>query len=647
MQFMSSPGKNLSFRTGRFDTDGRTVSTPFFLPIVNIITGPPPLFANGGVWRHIKIELLKKDKFPAIMSQILHFTDFNISTKCLDKWFEETIPDRIRDETGQSPFLFVDSGGYRLLYNTHLDIERYGFKPTVKDIMHLQARFGANAVATLDYPIPPGLNDIESKERIRKSIDNCVRTSEGSVDILGGETLVYMCVHGRDYAEARGTVSHLLNRLSHRNSNHAPMGIAIGSLVPLANTPKQVIDIVKGVMDAIRACDWIDSSSVPVHAFGVSSRMMPVLAAMGVDSFDGTTYVQQAQSLRYRVPEGHSYRSFYDMEEIDCDCRYCRSLRKEDIELTKSLLRGRSQGKIVFAGKETIKSYIYALIALHNLQGSIDLAEQIRKSATSDKELKRLLIASSKDLKMRKTWAYLARYYPEVSQLLWETGFSVAHERATSVTRKGSAQEPPIPAESQKTQRPAERVSRRVVSLTLGPEDFDLNKMDYNPESKDVLLILPCTSQKPYSASPTHRFVRRALDDAGVDRRRYSKMTLSGNYGLVPEEFEKNPKIQSYDFYLSSHDHTRIELLTDRTRRFLQRNARVFNAIVSYCTAKSYREVIERALDGIPNAVILPSPLRVRKASQFRKPENISQLTRVMQASTALKKGGSSHEMRN
>jgi len=640
MQFAASHEERLSLRTGKFYLDRKSLSTPFFLPIVDIITGPPPVFANGGIWRHIKIELLKKEKFPAIMTQILHFTDFNIDRKGLDRWLEKTIPRHIEDESGYSPFLFVDSGGYRLLYNTNLDVERYGFQPTVKGIMGLQSDFGANAVASLDYPIPPGLNDIESKDRIGRSIDNCVRTAKASDEILGKDTLVYMCVHGRNYQEAHDTVITLLKRLKQESLLHVPLGIAIGSLVPLASSPKQVIDIVRGVCEGIKSCDWVDAYSTPIHAFGVSSRMMPVLAAIGVDTFDGTTYVQQAQSLRYRTSDNFSYVSFLDVEQIECNCRYCRMLRREDIEVTKDLLNSRKSGTIMFAGKETIKSYIYALIALHNLQGSIDLTNLIRQSAGSDKALKRLMVLSSKDLKMRKTWAYLARFCPEVSQLLWEIGLSVIEKRSLGVTDfygEKSAAKKNAPIAGRVT--PGQR-SERSISLNLGPDDFDLNEADYKPPSKPVLLILPCTQQKPYSISPTHRFVRQVLDHAGIDHGHYLKMTLSGNYGLVPEDFENEPKVESYDFYLSSHDHNRIELLIDRTSRYLKKHFRLFKTVVGYSTTKSYREVMERAFESIPNAVILPSPLRVRKASQFRKPENITQLVKAVQSAIALEDDG-------
>src|SRR5439155_26406508 len=116
--------------------------------------------ANGGLYRHIKVELLKDNPIPGIMTQILDFTDYGIDARGLKRCLQVPISERIESETGHRPFLFVDSGGYRLLYNTGLDVERYGIDPSVEGIVGLQTQFGADIVATLDYPLPRGLLDL-------------------------------------------------------------------------------------------------------------------------------------------------------------------------------------------------------------------------------------------------------------------------------------------------------------------------------------------------------------------------------------------------------------------------------------------------------------------------------------------------------
>src|SRR5204862_546169 len=146
--------------------------------------------------------------------------------------------------------------------------------------------------------------------------------------------------------------------------------------------------------------------------------------------------------------------------------------------------------------------------------------------------------------------------------------------------------------------RPNEsRLAERTVSLNLGPADFDIMRTRWSPTPRRVMLILPCSQQKPYSASPTHRFIQHLLETEGIPRETYAKVSISGNYGPVPEEFETDPRVQSYDFYLSSADTKRIKLVAERTRTFVERHQDHFGLVIAYCTSKPYREAIEEALE--------------------------------------------------
>jgi len=489
----------------------------------------------------------------------------------------------------------------------------------------LQRSFGGDIVATLDYPLPLRLNDTEAKERIGRSLDNCLETARLTKLSYERDFLVFMSVHGRTRIEARETVRHLLNRLRKGKFLDLPFGLAIGSLVPLSSSPLSVIDIVRGVYEGIRECEWLSPGEVPVHAFGVSSRMMPFLAALGVDTFDGSTYVQMAQQLKYVISPGFSIRPFLQLERLPCECRYCKSIVEGGLEKAKELLRGRSFGQVEFGGRQTNKSYIYSLLALHNLQASLDTLHRVRTAVGSNKGMEELFLEAARDARTRKTLAYLAKYFPQASDFLWEIGVSQLEKRELS---RGNLSLPvPRSARIRGGTQHLMSSERTTVSLKLGPDDFDITLTNYHPPAKSIMLILPCSQQKPYASSPTHRFIKRALEEAGISSQVYLKVSISGNYGPVPEEFEEDLRIQSYDYYLSSTDTTRIDLISKRTRSFILRHGNRFKSIVAYCTAKAYREVLERALDGVPNSLLLPSPIRVRRQSQFRKPENLKQLT--------------------
>jgi len=353
--------------------------------------------------------------------------------------------------------------------------------------------------------------------------------------------------------------------------------------------------------------------------------MIPILAAMGVDSFDGTSYIQSAQSLKYLRPGKLTPQPFASLPELSCLCQHCDLLREGGLDAANEVLRGPSFGTVRFAGRDTNKSFVYALIALHNLDMTLGLVDRVKRATRSDDELERLFADVARDPRLRTALIRFSRYFEGTSDYLWKTGLARLDSRLRSVARAREIGGP--------TQAAVKRKSTRdvpIVSLALGPDDFDITQTNYRLPKREVLLLLPCSQRKPYSRSPTHRFIRKALEDGGIDDRIYSKVSISGNYAPVPEEFEEDSKVQSYDFFLSSTDLGRIELLAGRTRKFVDAHQGRFAAIVAYCTAKSYRMVLEKALDGVPNAYLLPAPLKARRASQFRKPENAEQLVRTI-----------------
>jgi tRNA-guanine family transglycosylase len=107
------------------------------------------------------------------MSETMHFLNYGISPTSLEKWrqknFHKWYPEF------KTP-MFLDSGGFQLLNNKELDLERFGLEVSPKKILDLQLDFGGDMIATLDYPLPPNLNDKEARERIRFSIQNSIKT---------------------------------------------------------------------------------------------------------------------------------------------------------------------------------------------------------------------------------------------------------------------------------------------------------------------------------------------------------------------------------------------------------------------------------------------------------------------------------------
>ena len=59
----------------------------------------------------------------------------------------------------------------------------------------------------------------------------------------------------------------------------------------------------------------------------------------------------------------------------------------------------------------------------------------------------------------------------------------------------------------------------------------------YLPPKKNVLLIYPCSSKKPYYRSRSYKSLQKTLDTLDNKRSQIHLMTVSEPFGLVPEEF--------------------------------------------------------------------------------------------------------------
>jgi archaeosine synthase len=59
----------------------------------------------------------------------------------------------------------------------------------------------------------------------------------------------------------------------------------------------------------------------------------------------------------------------------------------------------------------------------------------------------------------------------------------------------------------------------------------------YMPDRRDILLIYPCSADKPYYRSRSYVQLNKTLSKLGDNRRRIHVATISEPFGLVPEEF--------------------------------------------------------------------------------------------------------------
>lgn len=230
-------------RVGRLHTpeapQGGAVDTPAFFPVLNLMGGPTPV--SGGIWSRLRNRLFGDDAFQGAMFQAMSFLDFNLGPDQVDKWRNEA--DGLHDWfTGhQSPKdnpkppaftqpLFVDSGGFKLMNSRTFgdppeeggDKNEWGIYTNPDSILELQYDYGADLLATLDYPIPPDLKDEEKYQRIEDSIDSaveCLRLLNESEKYADWNPTVYAAIHGHSHEEIAYYVSELHQRTDYPESS--------------------------------------------------------------------------------------------------------------------------------------------------------------------------------------------------------------------------------------------------------------------------------------------------------------------------------------------------------------------------------------------------------------------------------------------
>jgi len=638
-------------RLGELDVPHGPVETPVLFPVVNMIGGTT--VKSGGVWRRMRDKLISKDHLKGVMFQAMSFTDYGVSPENLnDFWRTETFHERFDDLNAP---VFIDSGGFKLMNSDTFGeapeqggvANEWGLYTDPKSILGLQLDFGADIIATLDYPIPPNLKEDEKVERMNRSIDSaveCLRILdqpsllEEQFDInsraadrlrqreaSGEEPGVYIALHGHDYETINWYVGNFLERVEDVDVDSTFEGFAIGSLVPLRDSMDVLVDIVQGAKDAIPEAR---ADKIGLHVFGVGGKQVGLLSLLGVDSFDCSTHMQTARYKKYLHPETWAHHDLEALQphlgpngEFPCDLPNC-SLCGDDgagyetllEELNTDLSYDERQERK--ANDEPIKSDYYALLARHNFEVYNEELSRVRDAIREGRLLeyvigfardhddikKGLQEAQLRDKQLRADVESLGAY-----DLL--PGSTLTSDQAKLSEWDGGVDE------SHDSQQ---------ISLKHSPNDFDIHTRSYEPpENKDILLLVPCSQQKPYSESRTHTVL---FDKLGPRADDIHKVTISGMYGPVPEECEREQPVLEYDYVLAKEDIGQIELVTDRVVRYLKKYGDQFDDVVGYVTSKTYRQVIEDAIDAYGRGVVYPSDPQALQLTEFFRNSNIQEL---------------------
>src|ERR1700683_60379 len=89
-----------------------------FYPVLHLMTGPPGLARNGGIWKKLKSRLRAVSRPARFMVQALHFTSYGLSDRAWNGWFDPwygipRIQAELNSTFGRDRDLFSDSGGFQ------------------------------------------------------------------------------------------------------------------------------------------------------------------------------------------------------------------------------------------------------------------------------------------------------------------------------------------------------------------------------------------------------------------------------------------------------------------------------------------------------------------------------------------------------
>jgi 7-cyano-7-deazaguanine tRNA-ribosyltransferase len=646
-------------RLGTLDLPSYSVDTPALFPVINLIGGTTK--KSGGVWRRMRDRLMSAERLQGIMFQAMSFIDYGVSPKNLNEfWRTETFHEKFEELSAP---VFIDSGGFKLMNSDTFGAapseggakNEWGLYTNPESILGLQLDFGADIIATLDYPVPPNLNAEEREERMLKSIESSIRClqllddpsqldpdtflnptvaeriqSGGFNPENGGQERpgVYVAIHGHDDEWVSWYVQKFIERVEEEDLEGSFEGFAIGSLVPLRSSIDVLVNIVNGAKQAIKQKGLDDE--VGIHVFGVGGKQVGLLSLLGADSFDCSSHMQTAMYKKYLIPETWEHIKLDDLEprlddgQFPCSLEHCPLCSGEyDIdyellneELNLSLDYDERQARK--ANDEWIKSDYYALLAGHNFE-------------VYNAELQRVRDAIS-DGRLLEYVVNLARDHADIAKGLKQAQVQDPTNQLTKDLRELGAEDlipgPWLRSEQKQLTEwgggASDLEPTQTISLKHRPSDFYVLQQKFEPPSeKDVLLLIPCSQVKPYSESRTHSVL---WDKLGSKTRRIHKVTVSGMYGPVPQEMEEKEPVLEYEYVLANEDTKQRELVTKRVTEYLEQYGEEYDHIVGYVASSNYRQVIEDAFTAYGRGEVFPRNPRALQLTEHFRNENIQQL---------------------
>lgn len=204
--------------------------------------------------------------------------------------------------------IFIDSGGFAGLFEGSEIIDRGeyacirtkdGEEINPLDVLHFQIKH-ADIGATLDFIIPPGLDETECRRRQELTIKNALYAQKHNIV---GHLMLFASLQCWDEASAR--------YCARIYAQAGFEGIAIGGMVPRARDPEYIKNTVRAVREEAPDC--------VIHVFGCgNAELIPELIEAGADSFDSSSYVKSAIDTRKAVRFSGLHSALFEaIKQID------------------------------------------------------------------------------------------------------------------------------------------------------------------------------------------------------------------------------------------------------------------------------------------------------------------------------------------
>ncbi|WP_244877490.1 tRNA-guanine transglycosylase [Haloferax prahovense] len=378
-------------RAGTLRIEDTSLQTPNLLPVVNLYAGGMDRsLYGGGIHRTMKEFMTGHDVigggdysefFDGIMTSVGSLTDYNISRERYEDYIAEPVKERevFEDFNGT---LFLDSGGFKFLGGYGLDGSNFEVEIDQEQVYEIQQQMGGDIIVNLDRPIT---RDDDYETRVQKAR----RTAENVVEFLdlseGTSSARYLTLHGHNYSMLDTFLQEIDDVVGSKRAHNEFDGVALGSLVPMKDNKGALIDAVQDCRSVLQ--DW-QFDDLPLHVLGISSSAIPLLAAVGADSFDSSSYLHSAINGKYNTSLIET-KPLDDVDFNNCDCPVCSNedlvrQMKGDTEYRKDELGPVAMHNLILQKREVA----HIRECIHE-PGSERFVEYIEESIGQNKGLRR------------------------------------------------------------------------------------------------------------------------------------------------------------------------------------------------------------------------------------------------------------------